>query len=196
MLSKYILFSTLILLATGCEKIPRTEMQDDIDQAEPVVVGVSQDDDVLPDLLMTDENLLVFSADHTADTSFVLVLKKESSTVRVTYYELLPFEQQQADPSAQLFSFEGIRFTVSAAKWRSIVQHSSSLLNTNPVLSTGRHDGSRYSIAHNAQVKQCDALTNTALAGDFREVERHIRKVLREDIFQEKLRTSQAFAVK
>lgn len=196
MLSKYILFSTLILLATACEKIPRTAVEEDIDQSGSVVVGVSQDSDVLSDPLVTDENLLIFTADHTADTSFVLVLKKEPSGVRATYYELLPYEQQQADPSAQLFSFEGIRFTVSVGKWRSIVQRSSSLLNANPVLYTGRHNGSSYSIAHNALVKQCNTLTNTALAADFQELERYIRNILRKDIFQQKLRTSQAFAVK
>lgn len=195
MLSKYILFSTLIVLTTACEKMARTAVEEAIDNPGSVVVGVSQDSDVLRDSLVTDENLLIFSADHTADTSFVLVLKKEPSGVRATYYELLPYEQQ-ADPSAQLFSFEGIRFTVSVRKWRSIVQRSSSLLNANPVLSTGRHDGSSYSIAHNALVKQCNTLTNAALAADFRKFERYIRNILREDIFQQKLRTSQAFAVK
>lgn len=195
MLSKYILFSVIILLAISCERIPRA-VEEDTDHSESVVVDIRQDNDLLSDSLVTDENLLIFTADHTADTSFVLVLKKESSAVRATYYELMPFEQQQADPSAQLFSFEGIRFTVSTAKWRSIVQRSSSLLNANPVLYTGRHDGSSYSLAHNALAKQCNTLTNTALAADFRELERYIRNVLREDIFQQKLRTSQAFAVK
>jgi hypothetical protein len=162
-------------------------------QPEKAGAGIGQ-----PDNLDTDENRFIFSADHTGDTSFVLVLEKEPLAIKATYYELLPYRESNdhAGSSSQLLSFETFNFTIDALKWKSIIQKSAPLLETGySIRYTEQREGSRFSVAHNSKLKLCNDLSNVNQLAAFQELERHIKKVLWRDFFQRKL-TTNAFAVK
>jgi hypothetical protein len=193
------LFSTVLLLAQACEKVDDTAANSSVPkkkvalQEEKVSTDISKTDD-----LATDENLFIFSADNIGDTSFVIVLKKEPSTISATYYELLPHQEsnEHAGKSSQLLNFEGLHFTIAASKWRSIIQKSAPLLeSTHSIPYKEQRDGSKFTVAHNSKVKMCNDLSNVMMAAAFRELEDHIKEVLGKDIFQKKLRSS-VFAFK
>jgi hypothetical protein len=193
------LFSSVLLLIQACEKVddiaanPSIPKKEVALQEEMVSTDVIQTDD-----LITDENLFIFSADNTGDTSFVIVLKKERSTISATYYELLPHQEsnEHAGRSSQLLNFEGLHFTIPASKWKSIIQKSAPLLeSTYSIPYKEQRDGSKFTLAHNSKVKFCNDLSNVMMAAAFRELEDHIKDVLGKDIFQKKLRSS-VFAFK
>jgi hypothetical protein len=194
-----VLFSSLLLLVQACEKVDDTTTdlsvpgKDVALQEEKGSPAISQTED-----LATDENLFIFSADNIGDTSFVIILKKERSTISATYYELLPHQESNAHAgrSSQLLNFEGLHFTITASKWRSIIQKSSPLLESaHSIPYQEQRDGSNFTLAHNSKVKLCNDLSNVMMAAAFRELEDHIKEVLGKDIFQKKLKSS-VFAFK
>ena len=196
---RVVLFSSLFLLVQACEKVDNTETNSSTSEEEVVMQTGKVASCIGPlDNLNTDENLFIFSADNTGDTSFVLVLEKEPLTIKATYYELLPYHESNdhAGSSSQLLSFEAVNFTIDALKWKSIIQKSTSLLETSySIRYTEQRAGTRFSVAHDSKLKLCNDLSNANQLEAFQELERHIKKVLWRDLFQRKL-TTNAFAVK
>jgi len=82
---------------------------------------------------ITNENLFIYYNEQRGDTSFVLVLSRDSSFVRGIYHEVSPYNREFAHLSDVEF-FTGFRFSVDVSVWDSVI------MKTEKVLSIVNHE--------------------------------------------------------
>lgn len=100
---------------------------------------------------ITDENSFIFFKEHRWDTSFVLMLHKDTSQVIGIYQEMTPRNTEIAYSTGVLF-FDGCRFAIDFAAWEKVISESWSLLDTiNYAPDTNCLDCATYILSHGSK---------------------------------------------
>ena len=118
----YFLFSLVVLCACGKKDVnPPVPKR----TAENIAVRRILNNFFPLDSMETiDENNLLFNSEARWDTSFILLLKKDTSLVKGVYYEILPSGDQS------LFFTSGFSFDADTALWARVIDQSRTLLDT------------------------------------------------------------------
>jgi len=105
--------------------------------------------------VISDNNYL-FSVDSRWDTSFTLILKRESGKVKGVYYEVAPDDDLSVSYGAKLFAFGGFSFETDTLTWKRILDRSADLM-TAPYNDDDRcADCAAFTIAYNYQTNFSD----------------------------------------
>lgn len=79
---------------------------------------------------ITDANTLVFYKEQRWDTSFVLTLRRDTTSKIVGIYHEVSPENMEADYLADVGFFEGFTFTIDLAMWDKVIHESKLLLDS------------------------------------------------------------------
>lgn len=124
----YFLFSLVVLCACGKKEVNQPVPKK---TAENIAVHRILDNLFPLDSMETiDENNLLFNSEARWDTSFILLLKKDTSLVKGVYYEILPGDDLSFTNGTTLFFTSGFSFNADTALWTQVIAHSRTLLDT------------------------------------------------------------------
>ena len=78
---------------------------------------------------LTDSNSMVFYKEHRWDTSFLLIIRKDTASIKVSYHEISP-ENSEAYLKTDVAFYEGFTFDADIKLWNRIIDESRFLMDT------------------------------------------------------------------